>query len=328
MFHRIVRSAPLLAMALSATACHDSASPGEPAHLSVHLTDRAGEVSRVWLDIGRVYLQGGGDGQVILFDGSTGWIEVTELVGTTRMLVADAEVDASMYRQLRIVILAAVLETEEGGVYVMGDPAELPAALDPSVTEELQCPSCAQSGLKVIIPSDGMDIGEGESYAMILDFDAAQSFGHDAGASGMWVMHPTIFGVLLEDANEDGIPDDLQPGAIHGMVVLDGVSIPDCPTGTARGLDDFVPLATAVTLKDDAMMPIVRAGVTEPGGAFSIDFLQADHYDLGYQTQLDFVGASLVFTASVTPMPQVLVDDDLVDGVEYTITDAQCNPAP
>jgi len=325
-FHRIVRSAPRLALALAATACHDSSSPGEPAHLSVHLTDRAGEVSRVWLDLGQVYLQGGSESRVNLFDGPSGWIEVTELVGTTQMLVADAEVDPSLYHQLRMVILAAVLETELGDVYVSGDPAELPAGL--TATGELRCPSCEQSGLKVIIPSDGMDIGEGDSFAMILDFDVPQSFGHDAGGSGMWVMHPTIFGVLLEDANGDGIPDNLQPGAIQGTVMLDGgVSIPECPSGTARGLDDFVPFATAVTLVDDLMSPIVRAGVTEAGGGFSIDFLQADDYDLGYQGQLDFVGASLVFTADVIPM-QVPVSDDLVDGVEYTITEAQCVPAP
>lgn len=141
----------------------------------------------------------------------------------------------------------------------------------------------------------------------------------------MWVMHPTIFGVLLADANEDGIPDDEQPGAIHGMVSLeDGVTIPECPAGTPRGLDDFVPVATAVHLVDDAMDPIVRAGVTQEGGAFSIDFLQADSYDLGYLGQIDFTGGSLMFAASVLPT-QVLVNDDVVEGVVYTLTGAQCN---
>ncbi len=322
MSHRLVRRAAALALALSAMACHDSASPGEPARLSVHLTDLAGDVAHVWLDVSEVYLQGGGDGRVVLLDEPTGWIEVTQLVGTTRMLVAEAEVDPSLYHQLRIVILAAVLETDDGGVYVMGDPAELPPDLEANGL--LQCPSCAQSGVKVIIPSDGMDIGEGESLALILDFDVHQSFGHVAGNSDMWVMHPTLFGLLLADANEDGIPDDEQPGAIHGMVSDGGVPIPECPAGTPRGLADFVPVATAVNLVDDMLDPIVRAGVTQEGGAFSIDFLQADDYDLGLLGQVDFTGGSLVFTADVAPM-QVPVNDDVVEGVVYTLTGAQCN---
>lgn len=325
MFRRIVRWVPVLFLMFGATACDDSTSPGESAVLSVHLTDDPGAVSGVWVDVAEIYLQGGEDGRVVLLDEPTGWIKVSDLVGTTRMLASDQEVPPALYSQLRAVFVAAVLETEDGGVHVMGDPAELPEGL--IQTGDLQCPSCAQSGLKVKIPNDDLDIEPGEELALVLDFDIAQSFGHKAGNSGMWVMHPTIMGILIVDVNRDGIPDEDQAGVIEGNVVLgDGVTIPACPAGTARGFEDFVPTATANTLQDDEMNPIVRTGTTDAAGAFAIDFLQTDTYTLGYQGQLDFEGASLIFAATVDPT-EAVVNQDVVSGVEYTITSATCQVA-
>jgi hypothetical protein len=52
-------------------------------------------------------------------------------------------------------------------------------------------PSLGQSGLKINLPGGKLDIGEGETIVM-LDFDAAESFGHQAGNSGKWVMHPVV----------------------------------------------------------------------------------------------------------------------------------------
>jgi hypothetical protein len=257
---------------------------------------------------------------VTLLEEPTELIELTDLAGTSRTLIADVEVDPLAYGQLRMVLGDAVLETESGDVYVLGD-AEHPDGLP--ATGELQCPSCQQSGLKVIIPNDEIEIEEGSS-ALVLDFDVAQSFGHKAGNSGRWVMRPTIMGVLIADENGDGIPDIDQVGAVTGTIALaEGVTVPDCPAGTARDVTDLIPTATAQTLVDGDGAPIVRTGTVDESGAFAMPFLAADDYTLGYQAELEFEAATLAFTAGVVP-PEVSVADEAVTGVAYTITAATC----
>lgn len=325
---RLARAAtiPLLGLSLGFAGCDDDddddpIGPGDDeATVTVLLTDAPGAVEAVWVEILEIHLQGGDDGQVTLLDESTGLIEITELVGETRTLASDVELEPGQYGQLRMVIGDAVLETEDGEVYVLGD-AEHPDALE--TTGELQCPSCQQSGIKVLLPNDAVEVGEGAN-ALILDFDVAQTFGHRAGNSGMWVMQPTIQAVWVEDQNADGVPDLDQVGAIRGTVELgDGVTIPECPAGTARDLTDFVPLATAQTLVDGDGNPIVRTGSVQADGSFELTFLAPDAYTLGYQEALEFDEATLSFTAEVDT-DEVTVEDDAVTGLVYTITAATC----
>ena len=215
-----------------------------------------------------------------------------------------------------MVLGAAILLAEDGGVYVMGDPEPWPEGLG-EATGELHCPSCAQSGLKVKIPGDEVVLAEGEA-SMVLDFDVAQSFGHKAGASGRWVMKPTIHGTLIGGG---GTADPT--GSIEGTVVLGAdVTIPACPEGTPRGLTDFVPEATGA-LPDGDGSPIMRTGVVSGDGTFSIGPLAVDTYALGYQMQFDFTGASLQFGATVEPTTAE-VTGGAFGGVVYTITSATC----
>jgi hypothetical protein len=312
-----------LALTLAVGACDDDDEPAGPGDstttLTVLLTDAPGSVEAVWVDISEVYLQGS-EGPAVLLDEPTGLIELTELVGTTHTLVSEGEVDPAVYGQLRMVVTAAVLETVDGDVYVLGG-AEHPDGLE--ATGTLQCPSCAQSGIKVKIPQDEVDLEEGAA-ALLLDFDVAQSFGHKAGNSGMWVMRPVIHGMLVEDANGDGIPDLAQTGSIEGTIELDtDVSIPECPAGTARDLTDFVPVATAQTLTDGDGLAIERAGSVSEGGGFIMSFVAPDTYTLGHQAELEFEGATLAFTADVAPT-EVEVEDSEISGVNYTITAATC----
>lgn len=315
-----------LAVTLGAVACDDSEptspTPGDGmTSLSVLLTDAPGAVAAVWVDISEIYLQGD-DGAVVLLDEPTGLIEITELVGTSQTLVSDAEVDASSYGQLRMVVAAAVLETESGDVYTLGG-AEHPDGLES--TGNLMCPSCAQSGLKVVIPND-IELEEGAA-ALLLDFDVAQSFGHQAGNSGMWIMRPVVHATLVADENGDGIPDIEQAGSIVGTVALaDGVVLPECPAGTPRSVQDFVPTATAQTLVDDEGGAIVRTGAMLDGGGFVMSYLTPDTYTLGYQAELDLGTATFAFTASVDPTEATVTDGEF-DGVAYTITAATCEAA-
>ena len=308
-------TALLLLLALAVGACSDDPTdPGAnaPTRLNVMLTDAPGDVSAVWVEIVRVYLQGG-DGPIDLLAEPTELIELTELVGTAVILAEDVDVAPGTYGQLRFVLGDAVLEADDGSVYVLGD-AEHPDGL--TATGQLQCPSCQQSGLKVILPSDEFELQGGET-TVTLDFDVSQSFGHKAGNSGRWVMRPTIHGTWLAGGPSTG------PGVSGQVTLASGVEIPSCPAGAPRGLEDFVPLATAVTLVDDAGLPLVRTGTTSSDGVFTLGPLAPDAYLLGYFGALELEGADLEFTASVTPA-QALIGEVGVADVVYEITSAVC----
>ena len=305
-----------LAVPLALVAC-DSSSPSDTggdgtARLSVFLTDAPGDVEAVWIDISDVRLRGDED-EVDLLDEETGLIELTELVGTAHLMIEDAEIPAGVYRELRLVVSSAVLETKSGKVYAMGG-AEHPDGLP--VTGELKCPSCAQSGLKIKLGNDGLNFED--DGALGLDFDVAQSFGHEAGRSGKWVMRPVIHATQL---------DDSEAGAtLAGTVVLaSGVTVPECPAGTARSIEDFVPTLTAATLLDEANQPVVRTGTVAADGTFEVTFLAPDAYTLGSVSETNLDTHKLVWTATVTPACATIAgNDDDKAGIVYTITGVTC----
>jgi len=308
-------------------ACDGSDTSGPPdagsASLSVFLTDAPGDVEAVWVEIEGVSLQHETDGSLELLDNPTELILLTDLVESTHLLVADLDMEVSTYSQLRLKVGDAILLSSDGTVYVKGNPT-LPADLAGAPTGELVCPSCSQSGLKVTIPNDEMELEEGDA-ALVLDFDVAESFGHKAGNSGKWIMHPVIHGALAAGGTE-------ATGTIRGTVdlALDAentpIAIPECPVGETRSVQDFIPTATATELVDGEGLPIVRTGDVAEDGTFVIAFLDPGGYTMGYTAELNLEGPVLSFTATVEPT-EVTVDDQDVEGVAYTIQSAQCLPA-
>ncbi len=299
---------------------NDPASPDGDARLSIHLTDAPGDVERAWVEIVEVTFRANGEA-VRFIPEMTELIELTELLDLTHLLVEEQEIDPGTLTELRLVVGDAVLESKSGDVYVLGDP-ELPDGL--VATGELQCPSCQQSGIKIKVSNDEIGLDGGESV-LLLDFDVAQTFGHRAGNSGRWVMHPVVHATLVVgDAVDDidSVLDDLQ-----GVVVLASteVEIPQCPVGIDRSVEDFLPTATAQTLVDGDGLPIVRAGAVDPAGDFSMGGMEADMYSLGYVAEFDYGTDVLAFDASVSPSA-VTVAGDLVDGIVYTINGATCTP--
>lgn len=321
---------PLVTLVLAVlpvlAACEDSDTSGpsadDRASLSVYLTDAPGDVEAVWMEIVGVSLQHESEGPLELLDTPTELILLTDLVETTQLLVSDREMDVSTYSQLRLRVGDAILLSTDGIAYLKGDPI-LPAELEGAPIGELVCPSCSQSGLKVTIPNGEMELEEGDA-ALILDFDVAQSFGHRAGNSGKWIMHPVIHGTLTGG-------DPGATGAIRGTVTLaldsqnEPITIPACPEGEARSIEDFVPTATTDEILDGEGEPIVRTGEVSGDGTFQINFLDAATYTLGHGT-LDLGDFVLTFDATVDPV-QVTVGNEIVDGVAYTINSASCQPA-
>ncbi|MFH1763014.1 MAG: DUF4382 domain-containing protein [Gemmatimonadota bacterium] len=328
--HRTKWIPMILAAVLPMTACLDDepTGPGEGmASLSVFITDAPGDVNRVWVELLSITAQGDEGGPVELLGAPTDLILLTDLVGTVQLLTLNAKLDPTTIRQLRLVVGDAVLESSEDTVYVKGDPVLPTVVENAKEIGELHCPSCSQSGIKVKIPNDEMEVEEGAA-ALVLDFDVAQSFGHKAGNSGKWIMHPVIHGTLVGDQDGDGdVLDELgSVSAISGTVALGtDVTIPVCPAGSPRSIKDFIPTATVNGLLDGEGQPIVRSGTVAEGGAFHIGFVPSLSYTMGYVGTLTLGTDQLSFTATVDPA-QVTVAGAEVTGVAYTIQSALCQP--
>lgn len=190
--------------------------PQQMTRLTILLTDAPDDLEHAWVEINQIYLQGGGggdpdsvdngdgdgdasdgdndddgdnskSGRTVLFEGSTGLVDLLTLQDTVLELVKDEPVLPGRYNQLRMVLGEAVVETEAGDVYSNG--ADHPEGKD--ATGPLNCPSCSQSGMKVKLPNGGLVV-EAVSMIVMVDFDVSESFGKTPGQSGKWVMHPVI----------------------------------------------------------------------------------------------------------------------------------------
>lgn len=305
-FRKIGAVALAAVLALGLGACDSGVSSTDSGSMSLQLTDApAGDISEAWVDIGTIALQGEG-GEVVLVNDpegpENGFYELTSLAGTTADLVSDVPVPTGSYGQLRIVIEAAALQTDDGDVFSFNGAAD---ALGKTKTGDLQAPSIPETGVKVNL--GGFTL-ETEAKILVLDFDVAESFGREAGQSNMWVLEPTITSSEIEAS-----------GTISGTVSLaDGVSVPECPSGEARDVSAFVPVAI-----DPASGDTLKSGDVASDGTYAIDFLEPADYDLGHEPEVTFDGSKLVFEADASPQ-QVTVESGSEVTADYTITAASC----
>lgn len=146
------------------------------------------------ITIESIYLTSEAHGEVVLFEGPA-TIDLVDLPAATVALVNDVEVPAGEYEQLRFVISGGYLEVVEDGtarLYATDDYPFVPRTPD----GELRMPSFATSGLKVQL--HGVSAFDSEQELVVVDFDVAGSFGHQAGNSGAWVMHPVVSATEVE----------------------------------------------------------------------------------------------------------------------------------
>jgi hypothetical protein len=368
---RRLYQAATLACALAALSC-DTGTGVDTAGMSrvnVFLADGPGAVEAVWLQFDQIYLisiPGAEGGRLVeLLDEPTGLIEVTSLVDSVEALALSVPVEPGSYNELRLILGSAVLETEEGRVFTFGDP-DLPDSVD--VDGQLHCPSCSSSGLKVVFDVE-MEEGTGD---IVVDFDVGQSFGHEAGKSGRWIMRPIIRALHDkhdddeeddddddgddddDDGDDDDDEDDDRPGngkgrgrgrgqggdqdrfaSISGDITLGtGVTIPACPAGTSRSIEDFMPTATADSLDNADGADVVATGHVDEDddeAEFKIWRLKADTWTLGHkaETVLTEAGHKLVWAATVSPTTVELSAGERAEDVEYTITSVTCQgPTP
>lgn len=171
---------------------------GGSGRIIVQMHDAPGDIRAAVVTVTRVYLTGetadSTQARVVLRD-TPFTTDLTRLRNVADTLL-QAQVPAGTYGQLRFVLGGAylVVEGANGTTQIYATPGmTLPAGATASGT--LQCPSCGQSGFKVVLEG-ALRVEEGKTTVVDVDFDVAQSFGQLAGASGQWVMRPTLRGTV------------------------------------------------------------------------------------------------------------------------------------
>ena len=108
------RIAVLLAALVAAVACGDENTVGlrGPAQVTVLLTDAPVDyIDEAWVDIGAVELVPADDGPIVTLseDGTDGPVNLLELQDAATAILADAEIEAGSYAQLRLIVSSGVL---------------------------------------------------------------------------------------------------------------------------------------------------------------------------------------------------------------------------
>lgn len=239
----------LAALALVALSCGSQGSSGN-GKITVLLKDAPADVHAAVVTIAEVDLVGGG-GDVVLRNTPV-TTDLLTLANDVAALVDGAVIPAGQYSQLRFVITGAYLDVA-GAIYASSPDYEgLPPGA--TVAGPLRMPSYGQSGLKVILP-DGFTVGS--DSVLVVDFDVSQSFGHEAGGSGAWVMHPVVKATEPQATGSIDVSLALAPEAI-------------LPTGYA--LTDFQVVLTPVGGTDKPPVVLIDPGTGVAGATFQYLF--------------------------------------------------------
>ncbi|MFW5950743.1 MAG: DUF4382 domain-containing protein [Gemmatimonadota bacterium] len=270
-----------LSLTLSMAACDDSTGSPDAGTLTLMLTDAPGDVAHAWVTIDHIYLQPGeeenGPGRVdLMTDDYT--VDLLTLANDIEELVTDVDVPGGFYEQLRVVVAEACIavKAETEGEY---DVYSTDSGFDQCATEQavadniafsgtLNTPSMSQTGIKVVLPGeDGLAVTGGQ-HILLLDFDVAQSFGHVAGESGQWVMHPVIkaeeVGLTSSVTVSVTAAEDLEMPTIDGTALTLGDLVADLSTEEAdqalvesEEADGVYTATFSYLVPDPAVTPVV-----------------------------------------------------------------------
>jgi len=251
--------------------------------LRVMLTDvPSSGVKEVHVHIVRVEIVGAG-GPVVLVDDPQipDDIELVALSGNS-LLLAQPLVPLGTYTQVRL-----ILSDEAGENWIIdGNDAR----------HDLTVPSGAQTGAKLI--TGQFEIVAGQLNTLLLDFNAAASV-HEAGASGKWIMRPTVAASVVNVT-------DLDFGGISGTVLDESAQPLVVPQDQLLGIFIETPFG-----------PIALAEVDSLNGSFAIPALLVGDYDLSVRfADLDWnpIGSPLTFYLDSDPTLLTSLAVTLADG--------------
>jgi hypothetical protein len=271
--------------------------------MTVMLTDASGDFKAAVVTITQINLVGSGG--MTTLSNTTVTTNLLTLSNDTAKLVDNVVVQPGTYTELDFVISGGYVEVANAGggttIYASSPTyAGLPA--NATVGGTLRMPSFGQSGLKVNLPGGNVQVGT-DSKILLVDFDVQQSFGHDAGNSGQWVMHPVM------NATDFGLSGNVDVTAKLGA----GVTLP-LLAGTQVTLADFSAVLTnsGGSPKTLALAPSAAGSTTF---AASFKYLLPGAYTLTLQAP-----SGMSFTASPAVPVNVTVASGATAPEDFTIT--------
>lgn len=290
----ITTGALALATILAATGCDnaDTTTGNDTSRMSILMTDAPADYSAAFVTIDRIELLGTsadtaeaeGSGRIVLRDEPwTG--DLLELRNEVDELVADAIVPSGTYSELRFVVSAGCIAVDEGAGTMVYATSGFQACGE--ADGSLQMPSFSTSGLKVKLPNDRVEL-DGDQKILLVDFDVAQSFGHQAGNSGKWVMHPVVTATEVRYSSSIDV----------SVALADSVAFP-----TGFDIGQF-----GITLDDEAAVALT-------GGDAALQFMAAGNHTL------DLVApAGLEFTTEPALPLTVTTASGQTEQVQITLT--------
>jgi uncharacterized protein DUF4382 len=265
--------------------------------ISVLLTDAPADFKAAVVTITKIDLVGSGGTTVLSNTKVT--TNLLTLANDTALLVDSAVVAPGTYSELRFVITGGYVEVAQpdGSSIIYASSPDYEGLPEGAVVGgTLRMPSFGESGLKVQLGN--LKVGT-DSKVVLVDFDVSQSFGHVAGASGAWVMHPVMMATELELSGTLNVTLALAPG----------VTLP--PPATlgqfSAVLTNSGGSAKTLTLTD--------AG----GGVFgaSFKFLLPGSYTLGFTAP-----GTLTFATSPAVPASVTVASGQATAADFVLTSA------
>jgi hypothetical protein len=274
----------------------------QPSKITVLLKDAPSNgVEQAWVTFTEIALVGSGGTTVLATNTMT--VELVRLANTTETLVKDVDVPAGTYAQLRFVITDGCLLA--GGIWYSSSATCTGPSVEgspPVPTGTLRMPSYAQSGLKVNLPGSLGTIGSGTRIVLV-DFDVEQSYGHQAGNSGAWVMHPVVTAT------------DFQ---LSGTIDVSLAYRAEQPLPGTNTLADFKAELSSVA-SDNTLIPIKAINLagtnTLESGSVSFTYLVPGNYAVGFTAPS---GVNAVYSPNV-PLP-VVVDPGQVTKAAFELT--------
>jgi hypothetical protein len=264
--------------------CGEDGTGAGDASVRVLLTDAPSDyIAEAQVDIGAVHLINDEDEPIVLTDdGTDGFVNLLELQGTATAALADLEIEADTYTQIRLIVEEAEVTLADGFEFT-----------DQTVTKALQVPSGAQTGIKLNLRSSdgaegGVEIAGGETV-LVVDFDVNQSFviqGNPLTPAGiLGVLFTPTLRVIVDDVAgtiSGTVSTSAQGVSVEGLVVT---AEPD-----DEGLLEEFQTRTATA-------------VTDADGEFTIQFVVPGDYTVSVGTLEGYTAA----TASVTVGPSAAI---------------------
>jgi hypothetical protein len=292
-----------LAAAVVASACGGGGSSGMSS-VQVSLTDTPVDgADQVVVSVSGMAFKPQGSGPEVVEDFTPRSIDLLQYQnGRTAILLQDTPMNAGRYQWLRLIIDAQP-NVRDSYIVINGQECEL------------NVPSGAQTGLKMIHP---IDVPAAGSLALTVDFDLRQSVhappGQASGACATgYVLRPTLR--LVNDANVGAIDGTVSFAAGTGpldckpkVYLYEGAVTPDdmeVTTATSPDVDPFA--VVGVDIPDGSTSGTYRAAFI-PAGGYTAAFTCDD--DTDDDESLAFVPPEGV---------PVTVQNDLISTVDFTV---------